>query len=165
MTLSTSPKTLLVAPSIAKAQVVRTTLRAEGIACDIPDEHLASLGWHLGNVIAGIRVQVAETDLERAKDLLATLESQADVDGSDNPEEALSAEADLKATRAWRLAILGLGMWPLFHPFALVFALRALKAPGLSAEGRQRARTAVRTSIAALVFFVGVIVAVWVFLW
>lgn len=159
--MSTSPKTLFVAPSIGQAQVVRATLHAAGIACGIPDEHVASLGWHLGNVISGVRVQVAETDLERAKDLLATLESQANVDGSDDPDEMLSAEADQKATRAWRLAILGLGMWPFFHPFALVAALRALKAPGLSAEGRQRARAAVRTSIAALVAFLGVIAAIW----
>jgi hypothetical protein len=152
---------LFVAPSLAKAQVVRTTLDAAGIGCDIPDEHVASLGWHLGNVIAGVRVQVAETDLERAKDLLATLESQANVDGSDDPEEALSAEADAKATRAWRLAILGLAMWPFFHPFALVGGLRALKAPGLSADGRRRALTAVRTSIAVLVACLGLVAALW----
>jgi hypothetical protein len=46
---------------------------------------LASLGWHLGNVIAGVRVQVAEADLERAKHLLATLDSQANDEGADEP--------------------------------------------------------------------------------
>jgi putative signal transducing protein len=159
--LSTSPRTLFVSPNIGSAQVVRATLDAAGIACDIPDEHVASLGWHLGNVISGVRVRVDEADLERAKELLAALESQALADASDSPEEALSAEADRKATRAWRLAILGFAMWPFFHPYALVVGLRALKAPALSVEGRQRARTAVGTSIAALVAFAGAIAAVW----
>jgi hypothetical protein len=157
----TSPRTLFVVSDIATAQVIRATVEAQGIACDIPDEHLASLGWHLGNVIAGIRVQVDEADLERAKRLLDALEAQAAVDGSDDPEDALTALADHKALRAWRLAILGLAMWPFFHPYALVLGLRALKAPGLSTEGRKRARSAVRTSVVALVAVLGVIAAVW----
>ena len=157
----TSPRTLSVAPDIATAQVIRATLEAQGIACEIPDEHLASLGWHLGNVIAGIRVQVDEADLERAKHLLDALESQASVDGSDDPEDPLTAVADRKAMRARRLAILGLAMWPFFHPVALALGLRALKAPGLSTEGREWARSAVRTSVVALVAFVLLIAAVW----
>ena len=160
----TSPRTLSVAPDIATAQVIRATLEAQGIACKIPDEHLASLGWHLGNVIAGIRVQVDEADLERAKHLLDALESQASVDGSDDPEDPLTAVADRKAMRAWRLAVLGLAMWPFFHPYALALGLRALKAPGLSTEGRKRARSAVRTSVMALVAFLGLIAAVWAML-
>ena len=157
----TSPRTLSVAPNIATAQVIRATLEAQGIACKIPDEHLASLGWYLGNVIAGIRVQVDGADLERAKELLNALESQASVDGSDDPEELLTAVADRKAMRAWQLAILGLAMWPFFHPYALALGLRALKAPGLSTEGRNRARSAVRTSVVALVAFLGLIGALW----
>ena len=137
----TSPRTLSVAPDIATAQVIRATLEAQGITCEIPDEHLASLGWHLGNVIAGIRVQVDEADLERAKHVLEALESQASVDGSDDPEDPLTAVADRKAMRAWRLAILGFAMWPFFHPYALALGLRALRAPGLSTEGRKRARS------------------------
>ena len=143
----TSPVTLLVAPDIATAHVVRATLEVEGIACDIPDQHMASLGWHLGNVIAGIRVQVDQVDLERAKELLATLENLPAPDDPDDAAEARSVAADRVAMRAWRLAILGLGMWPLFHPFALALALRALKAPGLigrrpqaSAVGRTHQR-------------------------
>ena len=155
----TSPVTLLVAPDIATAHVVRATLEVEGIACDIPDQHMASLGWHLGNVIAGIRVQVDQVDLERAKELLATLENLPKADGPDDAAEARSVAADRVAIRAWRLAILGLGMWPLFHPFALALGLRALKAPGLSADGRKRARSAVRISVLALVAFLGAIAA------
>jgi hypothetical protein len=157
----TSPKTLSIAPDIATAQVLRATLEAQGIACEIPDGHLASLGWYLGNVIAGIRVQVDEADLERAKDLLDTLESQASADRSDDPEDPLTVVADRKAMRAWRLATLGLAVWPFFHPFALALGLRALKAPGLSTEGRMRARSAVRTSVVALLAFLGLIAAGW----
>ncbi len=155
----TSPTTLLVAPDLATAHVVRATLEVEGIACDIPDEHMASLGWHLGNVIAGVRVQVDQVDVERAKELLATLETLPGADGPDDAAEARAVAADRVAMRAWRLAILGLGMWPFFHPFALRLGLRALKAPGLSAEGRKRARSAVRISVLALVAFLGAIAA------
>jgi hypothetical protein len=122
----TSPRTLLIAPNIATAQVV----------------------------------QVDEADLERAKGLLAELDSRGELEGFDNPDEALSAEADRKALRAWRFAVLGLGMWPFFHPWALVLGLRALKEPGLSAEGRGRAWTAVRTSVAALLALVALIAGI-----
>ena len=47
------------------------------------------------------------------------------------------------------------------NPCTLALGLRALKAPGLSTEGRQRARSAVRTSVVALVAFLGLIVAFW----
>ena len=155
----TSRVTVFVAPDIGAAQVVRATLEAEGIACDIPDNHMASLGWHLGNVIAGIRVRVEQADLERAKELLATLEYLASsaAAGPDDAAEALTAEADRVATRAWRLATLGLLLWPVFHPYALSLGLRALKAPGLSDDGRKRARSAVRISIVAMVAFLGVV--------
>jgi hypothetical protein len=158
---ATSLATVFVASDIGKAQVVRATLEAEGIACVIPDVQMASLGWHLGNVIAGIRVQVAEADVERARELLATLEGATPA--ASDPEEAseaVSAQADRAAAWAWRLSVLGFGMWPIFHPYALVLGLRALKAPGLSQDGRKRARLAIRTSIVAMVAFVALIAAV-----
>ena len=159
--MTASPRTLSVAPDLGTALVIRATLEAQGIASEIPDEHLASLGWHLGNVISGVRVQVAEADLERAKQFLVELESQANVDGVDEPDDPLTAVADRKAMRAWRLAVLGLGMLPFFNAYALVLGLRALRAPGLSAEGRKRARSAVRTSVVALVAVLGLIAAIW----
>ena len=121
---------------------------------------MASLGWHIGNVITGVRVQVDPVDVERAKELLATLENLPSADGPDDAAEARSVAADRVAMRAWRLAILGLGMWPVFHPFALALGLRALKAPDLSAEGRKRARSAVRISVLALVAFLGAIATI-----
>jgi hypothetical protein len=96
----TSPTTLLVAPDMATAKVIRATLEADGIACAIPDEQTASLGWYLGNVIAGIRVQVDEASLEQAKELLAELEIPPDGERPGDPAEALTAKADLLALRA-----------------------------------------------------------------
>jgi hypothetical protein len=156
----TSRGTVFVAPDIATAQVVRSTLTAEGIACDIPDEHMASLGWYLGNVIAGIRVQVAQGDLDRAQQVLETLHDPTNADDLEEAAEALSAEADRAAMRAWRLAVLGFGLWPFFHPYALVLGRRALNVPGLSAEGRRRARSAIRISVVAMVAFLGLIATI-----
>ena len=153
---TTAFATVFVAPDIATAQVVRATLEAEGIACDIPDEHLASLGWHLGNIIAGIRIVVDPDDLARAKQVLAmpdTLVTASPEDAAD----ALAMRADHVAMRAWRLAVLGFAMWPFFHPYAFVLGRRALKVPGLSDEGRVRARSAVRISVVSMVVFVGAI--------
>ena len=61
--------------------------------------------------------------------------------------------------RAWRLAVLGFFLWPLFHPYALVLGQRALKVSGLSVDGRKRARSAVRISFAAMIAFVVAVAA------
>jgi Putative prokaryotic signal transducing protein len=148
--------TVFVASDIATAHVVRATLEAEGIACDLPDEHLASLGWYLGNVIAGIRVQVDPDDLDRAKQVLAMPENLAAASPED-VAEALALQADRVAMRAWRLAVLSFAMWPFFHPYALVLGRRALKVPGLSADGRERARSAVRISVVSMLAFLAAV--------
>jgi hypothetical protein len=57
-----------------QAHLVKNQLQAMGIRCVLADEFAVSMTWHLSNAIGGIKVQVAEEDLERAEEVLDALE-------------------------------------------------------------------------------------------
>jgi Putative prokaryotic signal transducing protein len=59
--------TLLVA-----AQVIRATLESSGITAFIPDEFTVETAPHLALLIGGVRVQVADEDAPRAREILAS---------------------------------------------------------------------------------------------
>lgn len=57
-----------------EAQLAKAALESEGIEATIADENLIRLYWAISNAIGGVKVQVRQDDLERARDLLANLE-------------------------------------------------------------------------------------------
>lgn len=59
-----------------QATLAKNYLEAAGIRCSLADEYSVSNLWHLSNAIGGIKLQVAEEDLERASDLLDEVENQ-----------------------------------------------------------------------------------------
>ena len=63
--------TLVRLGDLTTAQLLRGRLDAEGIEGLLPDEHVATQGWHFHGAIGGIRVQVRRADLERAQEILA----------------------------------------------------------------------------------------------
>ena len=55
-----------------EANIVRNHLEADGIRAFLADEAIVGMAWHLGTAVGGVKLQVAEDDVERA---LAVIES------------------------------------------------------------------------------------------
>ena len=52
------------------ANLAKTRLEAEGIDCVLTDEHITSMNWFWVPAIGGVRLQVRESDAERAVEIL-----------------------------------------------------------------------------------------------
>ncbi|NQU41385.1 MAG: DUF2007 domain-containing protein [Lentisphaerae bacterium] len=63
--------TLITANWIAEADALCTLLEADGIQAFIPDQSAVAANPLLANAFGGIRVQVDESDLPRAREILA----------------------------------------------------------------------------------------------
>ena len=53
-----------------EAHLLRTRLEAGGIAAYVQDEHMVQMDWLYSNAIRGVRVQVADDDLDGAYSIL-----------------------------------------------------------------------------------------------
>jgi hypothetical protein len=51
---------------LPQAEIVRGRLRAEGIACELADQHLVQTDWLYSIAVGGIKLQVEARDVERA---------------------------------------------------------------------------------------------------
>ena len=49
---------------IASAEVAASLLEAADIECVIPDENFAGISWQMGTALQGVRLQVADENLE-----------------------------------------------------------------------------------------------------
>lgn len=65
-------------PDVSTAEMARSMLEAQEIAAWIPDANLAGLDWRLGTAIGGVRLQVADEDVEAATELLALVAESTD---------------------------------------------------------------------------------------
>ncbi|MEX0606231.1 MAG: DUF2007 domain-containing protein [Marinobacter sp.] len=54
-----------------EAHLDRSRLESEGIDAFVADEHTVNMQWMLSNAIGGVRLQVQEDDLYRARRILA----------------------------------------------------------------------------------------------
>jgi len=54
-------------PDLASAEVAASLLEAADIECVIPDENFAGIYWQMGTAIHGVRLQVADENLELAR--------------------------------------------------------------------------------------------------
>lgn len=54
-----------------EAHLLRLRLEAGGIPAFVQDENVVNLNWLLSNAIGGVRVQIFESDLDAAKEILA----------------------------------------------------------------------------------------------
>lgn len=64
--------TLTTFSSPVEAQMAKNLLEAHGIVAYLADEETVGMYWLLGNAIGGVKLQVADSDLERAADTLET---------------------------------------------------------------------------------------------
>ncbi len=53
-----------------QAHLVKGKLEVEGIHAVVLDEHLVQINWNLSQAIGGVKVQVSEADLDRAREIL-----------------------------------------------------------------------------------------------
>jgi hypothetical protein len=58
-----------------QATLAKNYLESAGIRCVLSDEFVVSNFWQLSNAVGGIKLQVAEEDIERASDLLDEIEN------------------------------------------------------------------------------------------
>jgi hypothetical protein len=54
-----------------EAHLFRTRLQAAGIPAYVQDEHLIQMDWLYSNAVGGVRVQIADEDIEAAREFLA----------------------------------------------------------------------------------------------
>ena len=54
-----------------EALLARSVLESSGIACFLRDENIVRLNWGVSNMIGGIRLQIAESDVEAAEAVLS----------------------------------------------------------------------------------------------
>ncbi|MFH1778386.1 MAG: DUF2007 domain-containing protein [Candidatus Omnitrophota bacterium] len=60
---------------VVDAHLARTKLESEGVECCIRDEHIVQMNWLLSNLVGGVKLQVKETDVDKAKEILKKKET------------------------------------------------------------------------------------------
>ncbi len=139
------------------ARMLCGRLAAEGIPAFLPDERMADQTWHVQGAVRGIRVQVARTDLDRAKEILTEPALELDPDvvtpgvaagAAHETDDGTISVGDRAAFRALRVALVTLILPGLVHPYSLWLAVRALSRPDVTAWGRGRAIAAAAVSCA-----------------
>ena len=53
-----------------EAHLLRLRLEAGGVPAFVQDENMVQMDWMYSNAIGGVRVQIAEEDVDRAKEIL-----------------------------------------------------------------------------------------------
>lgn len=64
---------------LPQAEIVRGRLLAEGIACELVDQHLVQTDWLYSIAVGGIKLQVEARDVEQALAILSN-DYSADLD-------------------------------------------------------------------------------------
>jgi hypothetical protein len=140
--------------NLTAAQLLCGRLQAEGIESHIPDEVMASQTWHLNCAMGGIRIQVKQVDLERAREILDDPALEADAlqvsppgsEQGDADDDGTISLGDRAAYRSLRVALASLWLMGLIHPYSLWLALAAIGKQDLTAWGRWRAWVALGIS-------------------
>lgn len=69
-----------------EAHMLVSRLEGNGIRAYVRDEHMVTLDWLASNAIGGVKVDVADEDFERARELIAAGPTDASAPGeSPNP--------------------------------------------------------------------------------
>ncbi len=145
---------------VATAHVLKSTLDAAGIDCVIPDQNMASVAWHLGQAIGGVRVQVRADRVEQAREILEAEWSEEPADDESSVDELSGDGGELAsgppgptgdsiAYRAFKASVLGSVLLPML-PYAFLLSLRAASLGELSARGRRHALLAGGISLIAM---------------
>jgi hypothetical protein len=147
-----------------EAHLAKGLLEANGLETFLADELTVGVAWHLSNALGGIKLQVPETDVERATGILAARED-ASLDAEEGiaelPEieesegDPPSSASDKAVDRALRAALLGLILFPFFplYFYSLWLLGRLLfSSEKVSHHKRRRMRLALLLNLPMLVF-------------
>lgn len=139
------------------ANLARNLLQDEGITAFVADENTTGTVWYLSNALGWVKLQVAEVDAPRARELLKATpaEHRSELDEAlpvTDDEDAIPVPnvRELNAQRALRGAVFGLIMPPL-----LVYVIWLLIEIGMSGEplSRRGHRSAVAAAAITLPMF------------
>jgi hypothetical protein len=77
--------TVMACSTLWEAELAGSRLDSDGIYVFLKDGHTVNMNWLLSNAVGGVKVQVSEGDLEKAKEILSTpftadLQSETEVE-------------------------------------------------------------------------------------
>jgi hypothetical protein len=162
----------------AEAELARNLLQERGIVAFVADAEAVATLWHLSPALGGVKVQVKESELQKARRVLASRPGRGVDDyglvkrsrrapaphreqprDPDPDEKELESESDATAARAWKAAVIGL-IFPvlLLHIYSVWLLLQLPWTGGaLSPTGRRKAVAAAALDFlvfVALILFV-----------
>jgi|SRR5271165_5383737 len=73
--------------SLGEAKLAQGKLSSEGISVFVCDEHMHAIGWHMGAAFGGIRLQVPDSQVIRALEILEGFEPDEREDEEEEIEE------------------------------------------------------------------------------
>ena len=73
--------------SLGEAKLVQGKLSSEGISAFLCDEHTHAINWHMGAAFGGIRLQVPDSQVVRALEILDGFEPDGPGEGEEETEE------------------------------------------------------------------------------
>jgi hypothetical protein len=153
-------------PSSTEASIVRGRLDAEGIRSELDGEAMAGWFWYFGSAVGGVRVLVAEDDVDRAVEVLrfeVSIDTAEDIDFGDESDhnecESERSEIPEALTRAWRASLIGFLLLP---PLLNLYSTWILFRNGFFIRRCQNWRVAA-TCVANAVVFALVILIVFLF--
>ena len=135
-----------------EANIARNRLVAEDISAFLADEAAVGMAWHLGTAIGGVKLRVAEGDVDRAMAMLDAPwptsnwsdESEIDqVDGlfeteMDEVEEESTSLHHASVARAFRAAVIGTFFIPLLLYSLWLLVWVAFEPGKLNSSDRRR---------------------------
>ena len=62
--------------SLGEAKLAQGKLSSEGISAFLCDEHMHAINWHMGGAFGGIRLQVPDSQVVRALEVLEGFEPE-----------------------------------------------------------------------------------------
>ena len=118
-----------------EAHMLRLRLGAGGVRAFIQDENLVQIDWLYSNAIGGVRVQILEQDIERAREILAEPPLTADP-ASTPPCPKCGSGNTRPEERPRRLAFLGI----LLVGFPYAFSTTRWTCPGCRRSWNEKNR-------------------------
>jgi hypothetical protein len=80
--------------SLGEAKLAQGKLSSEGISAFLCDEHTHAINWHMGAAFGGIRLQVPDSQLVRALEILEGFEPDATEEGEESEEVPCCPECE-----------------------------------------------------------------------
>ena len=90
--MSDDPVTIAKFLTLGEAKLAQGKLISAGISAFVCDENMHAMNWHMGMALGGIRLQVPDSQVVRALEVLDDFE----------PEESAEVESGRRRRRRWK---------------------------------------------------------------